>query len=63
MKVKKVAGDVGNGGFNSSLGGRNPTPSPKDTRGMTLKNQGVTKLSTRLPYESSKGEIRNHKGL
>ena len=37
MKVKKVAGDVGNGGFNSSLGRRNPTPSPKDTRGMTLK--------------------------
>ena len=63
MKVKKVAGDVGNGGFNSSLGRRNPTPSPKDTRGMTLKNQGVTKLSTRLPYDSSKGEIRNHKGL
>jgi hypothetical protein len=63
MKVKKVAGDVGNGGFNSSLGSRNPTPSPKDTRGMTLKNQGVTNLSTRLPYDSSKGEIRNHKGL
>ena len=63
MKVKKVAGDVGNRGFNSSLGRRNPTPSPKDTRGMTLKNQGVTNLSTRLPYDSSKGEIRNHKGL
>jgi hypothetical protein len=63
MKVKKVSGDVANGGFNSSLGRRNPTPSPKDTRGMTLKNQGVTNLSTRLPYDSSKGEIRNHKGL
>ena len=63
MKVKKVAGDVGNGGFNFSLGRRNSTPSPKDTSGMTLKNQGVTKLSTRLPYDSSKGEIRNHKGL
>ena len=63
MKVKKVSGDVGNGGFNSSLGMHNPTPSPKDTRGMTLKNQGVTNLSTRLPYDSSKGEIRNHKGL
>ena len=62
MKVKKVSGDVANGGFNSSLGRRNPTPSPKDTRGMTLKNQGVTNLSTRLPYDSSKGEIRNHKG-
>ena len=55
MKVKKVSGDVANGGFNSSLGRRNPTPSPKDTRGMTLKNQGVTNLSTRLPYDSSKG--------
>ena len=63
MKVKKVSGDVANGGFNSSLGRRNPTPSPKDTRGMTLKNQGVTNLSTRLPYDSSKGEIRNHRGL
>ena len=63
MKVKKVSVDVANGGFNSSLGRRNPTPSPKDTRGMTLKNQGVTNLSTRLPYDSSKGEIRNHKGL
>ena len=63
MKVKKVSGDVANGSFNSSLGRRNPTPSPKDTRGMTLKNQGVTNLSTRLPYDSSKGEIRNHKGL
>ena len=62
MKVKKVSGDVANGGFNSSLGRRNPTPSPKDTRGMTLKNQGVTNLSTRFPYDSSKGEIRNHKG-
>ena len=62
MKVKKVSGDVANGGFNSSLGRRNPTPSPKDTRGMTLKNRGVTNLSTRLPYDSSKGEIRNHKG-
>jgi hypothetical protein len=62
MKVKKISGDVANGGFNSSLGRRNPTPSPKDTRGMTLKNQGVTNLSTRLPYDSSRGEIRNHKG-
>ena len=63
MNAKKLSGDVGNSGFNSSLGRRNPTPSPKDTRGMTLKNQGVTKLSTRLPYDSVKGEIRNHKVL
>ena len=63
MNAKKLSGDVGNGGFNMSLGRRNSVPSPKDTRGMTLKNQGVTKLSTRLPYDSSKGEIRNHKGL
>ncbi len=63
MSTKKLSGDVGNSGFNTSLGRRNPTPSPKDTRSMTLKNQGVTKLSTRLPYNSSKGEIRDHKGL
>ena len=63
MNAKKLSGDVRNSGFNASLGRRNGVPSPKDTRSMTLKNQGVTKLSTRLPYESSKGEIRNHKGL
>ena len=63
MKVKKVSGEVGNGSFNATLGIRNGVPRPKDTRGMTLKNQGVTNLSTRLPYDSSKGEIRNHKGL
>ena len=63
MNAKKVSGDVGNSGFNTSLGRRNGVPSPKDTRSMTLKNQGVTKLSTRLPYDSSKGEIRDHKGL
>ena len=63
MNAKKLSGDVGNSGFNTSLGRRNGVPSPKDTRSMTLKNQGVTKLSTRFPYDSSKGEIRNHKGL
>jgi hypothetical protein len=63
MNAKKISGDVGNSGFNSSLGRRNPTPAPKDTRSMTLKSQGVTKLSTRFPYDSSKGEIRDHKGL
>ena len=63
MNAKKLSGDVGNSGFNASLGRRNGVPSPKDTRSMTLKNQGVTKLSTRMPYESSKGEIRTHKGL
>ena len=63
MNTKKLSGDVGNSGFNTSLGRRNGVPSPKDTRSMTLKNQGVTKLSNSLPYDSSKGEIRNHKGL
>ncbi len=63
MSTKKLSGDVGNSGFNTSLGRRNPTAAPKDTRSMTLKNQGVTKLSTRFPYDSSKGEIRDHKGL
>ncbi len=63
MSTKKLSGDVGNSGFNTSLGRRNGVPSPKDTRSLTMKNQGVTKLSTRLPYDSSKGEIRDHKGL
>ena len=60
-KVTKDSGDVGNSGFNSSLGRPNPTPSP--TTPASLKNQGTKSLSTRLPYNSSKGEIRGHKGL
>ena len=60
-KVNKVSGDVGNSGFNSSLGRPNPTPSP--TTPASLKNQGTKKVSTRLPYNSSKGEIRNHGGI
>ena len=63
MTAKKIAGDVGNSGFNTSLGKRNPTPSPRGTPGTSLKKSGVTPLSTRLPYNSSKGEIKNHKGL
>ena len=61
MNVKKVSGDIGNKGFNTSLGKPNPVPSP--TTPASLKSQGVSKLSTRLPYDSSKGEIRDHKGL
>ena len=61
--TKKIRGDVGSGGFNTSLGKRNPTPPAKDTSPMTVKHKGVHKVSTRFPYDSSKGEIRNHKGL
>jgi len=59
--LRKVRGDVGNSGFNSSLGRRNPTLPPRDTRSMTMKNHGVRTVSTRFPYDSHKGEIRNHK--
>ena len=61
--AKKISGDIASRGFNSSLGRRNPVPSPKDTSSMTVKNKGVRKVSTRFPYDSNKGEIRNHKGL
>ena len=60
-KVSKVSGDVGNNGFNSSLGKPNPTPPAGPTPGKSLKGQGVSKLSTRFPYDSRKGEIRDHK--
>ena len=63
MKAKKISGDLANGGFNSTLGMRNPTPSASSPPGKSLKGQGVSKLSTRMPYDSSKGEIRDHKGL
>jgi hypothetical protein len=59
MKAKKISGDIGNSGFNTSLGKSNPTPSP--TTPASLKNQGVYKLSTRFPYDSRKGEIRDHR--
>ena len=58
--LKKVWGDVGNSGFNTSLGKRNPTLTPKNTRPWTMKNHGVRSVSTRFPYDSHKGEIRNH---
>ena len=61
MNARKVSGDIGNKGFNTSLGRPNPVPSA--TTPASLKNKGVSKLSTRLPYDSSKGEIRDHKGL
>jgi hypothetical protein len=60
MQAKKISGDTGNSGFNSSLGKPNPTPSATTPSG-SLKNKGVYKLSTRLPYDSSKGEIRDHR--
>ena len=56
----KVRGDTGNSGFNKSLGSPNPKPPAGPTPGKSLKNQGVTKLNTRLPYNSSRGEIRDH---
>tara|TARA_R100000951_G_scaffold109672_1_gene107076 strand:+ start:514 stop:705 length:192 start_codon:yes stop_codon:yes gene_type:complete len=63
MTAKKIVGDVGNSGFNTSLGKPNETPAPRGTPGTSLKRAGVTPLSTRLPYNSSKGEIKDHKGL
>ena len=60
MQAKKISGDTGNSGFNMSLGKPNSVPSA--TTPASLKNKGVYKLSTRLPYDSSKGEIRDHKG-
>ncbi len=61
--VSKVSGNLSNGVVNKSLGRPNPTPSPKNTRGMTRKDHDTGNLSTRMPYDSRKGEIRNHKGL
>ncbi len=63
MTAKKIVGDVGNSGFNTSLGKPNEVPAPRGTPGTSLKRAGVTPLSTRLPYNSSKGEIKDHKGL
>ena len=63
MRATKISGNTSSGGFNSSLGRRNPVPLPRDTSSMTVKNKGVHKVSTRFPYDSNKGEIRNHKGL
>ena len=59
--AKKLKGDVGNSGFNTSLGRRNPTPSPHNTRHLTVKNKGVRNLSSRFPYDSRSGERRDHK--
>ncbi len=61
--AKKIRGDVGSGGFNTSLGRRNPVPPPKNTAPLTVKHKGARSVSTRFPYDSVKGEIRNHKGL
>ena len=63
MRATKISGNTSSGDFNSSLGKRNPVPSPKDTSSMTVKNKGVKKVSTQFPYDSRRGEIRNHRGL
>ena len=63
MRATKISGNTSSGDFNSSLGRRNPVPSPKDTSSMTVKNKGVKKVSTQFPYDSRRGEIRNHRGL
>lgn len=62
-RVSKNSGDVSNGVINKSLGRPNPKPLPKDTSSMTVKRQGIKNNPTRFPYNSSKGEIRDHKGL
>ena len=61
--AKKISGNTASQDFNSSLGRRNPVPPPRDTSSMTVKNKGVRKVSTRFPYDSHKGEIRDHRGL
>tara|TARA_R100001244_G_scaffold1234_1_gene1945 strand:- start:594 stop:803 length:210 start_codon:yes stop_codon:yes gene_type:complete len=60
--VTKNSGSVGGGKeeLNMSLGKGNPTPTPADTRGKTVKTKGVQSYSIRFPYDSSKGEIRDH---
>ena len=63
MRATKISGNTSSGDYNSSLGKRNPVPSPKDSSSMTVKNKGVHKVSTRFPYDSNKGEIRDHRGL
>jgi hypothetical protein len=63
MRATKISGNTSSGDYNSSLGRRNPVPSPKDTSSMTVKNKGVKKVSTQFPYDSRRGEIRNHRGL
>ena len=63
MTVSKNQGDVGNGGFNSKLGNHNPTPPAMSPSGKSLKHQGVTPLSTRFPYVTKRGEIKDHQGL
>ncbi len=62
-RISKESGDVSNGAMNSELGRPNPKPPAGATPGKSLKKQGVSQLSTRFPYNSSKGEIRNHGGL
>ena len=61
--AKKLSGNTSSGAYNSSLGRRNPVPPPRDTSSRTVKNKGVRKVSTRFPYDSNKGEIRNHNVL
>ncbi len=63
MIAKKESGTISSSEINSTLGRPNPKPPAGDTPGKSLKQQGVSKLSTRFPYNSSKGEIRNHGGL
>ena len=57
-RISKESGNVSNGAVNSELGRPNPKPPAGATPGKSLKKQGVSQLSTRFPYNSSKGEIR-----
>ena len=63
MRATKISGNTSSGDYNSSLGRRNPVPPARDTSSMTVKNKGVKKVSTQFPYDSRRGEIRNHRGL
>lgn len=60
--AKKLSGGFATGTVNTSLGKPNPKPAPVNTRSKTLKGK-VPPVSTRLPINSSRGEIANHKGL
>lgn len=61
--VTKDSGTVSNGVVNTSLGRPNPVPTPVDTSSKTVKSKGAIHHPTRYPYNSNKGEIRDHRGL
>ena len=63
FNVQKDQGNFQNGVLNMSLGKSNPTPSATAPPGKSLKGQGTTSLSTRLPVTTARGEVGPHKGI